>query len=155
MDTSMPYSAMPSPSATKISALPKLLGSSVSAPMAAGAPAPTAMPAPMPAMPVDRAAAMRPSPLPAEAAARLALGESRAGQSRRQREGERQKAQSACEFLQRTVFHETFPPLSNAYISHPLCGKEGVHSCASSRPARTCSGLKGRPSASKKRLKIS
>ena len=36
MDTSMPYSAMPSPSATKISALPKLLGSSVSAPMAAG-----------------------------------------------------------------------------------------------------------------------
>ena len=34
---SMPYSAMPSPRTTKISALPKLFGSSVRAPMAAGA----------------------------------------------------------------------------------------------------------------------
>ena len=42
---SMPYSAMPSPRTTKISALPKLFGSSVRAPMAAGAPEPTAMPA--------------------------------------------------------------------------------------------------------------
>lgn len=38
---SMPYSAMPSPRTTKISALPKLFGYSVRAPMAAGAPEPT------------------------------------------------------------------------------------------------------------------
>ncbi len=63
METSRPYKAIPSPSATKISALPKALGSSEVAPIAAGAAAATAIPPPMPAMPVDRAAAIRPIPL--------------------------------------------------------------------------------------------
>ena len=41
METSRPYKAIPSPSATKISALPKALGSSEVAPIAAGAAAAT------------------------------------------------------------------------------------------------------------------
>ena len=72
METSRPYKAIPSPSATKISALPKALGSSEVAPIAAGAAAATAIPPPMPAMPVDRAAAIRPIPL-AELAAAAAV----------------------------------------------------------------------------------
>ena len=73
METSRPYKAIPSPSATKISALPKALGSSEVAPIAAGAAAATAIPPPMPAMPVDRAAAISPIPL-AELAAAAAVG---------------------------------------------------------------------------------
>ena len=72
METSRPYKAIPSPSATKINALPKALGSSEVAPIAAGAAAATAIPPPMPAMPVDRAAAIRPIPL-AELAAAAAV----------------------------------------------------------------------------------
>ena len=70
METSRPYKAIPSPSATKISALPKALGSSEVAPIAAGGAAATAIPPP--AMPVDRAAAIRPIPL-AELAAAAAV----------------------------------------------------------------------------------
>ena len=43
METSRPYKAIPSPSATKISALPKALGSSEVAPIAAGAAAATVL----------------------------------------------------------------------------------------------------------------
>ena len=49
--------ATPSPMATKIRDLPKVLSFSLTAPMAAGAAAATAMPQPMQARPVTRAAA--------------------------------------------------------------------------------------------------
>ena len=61
MEMTRPYRAMDSPRATKIKLLPKVLGFSLLAAMAAGAPAATAMPPPMPARPVARAAAIRPT----------------------------------------------------------------------------------------------
>ena len=54
---------MVSPSATKMSALPKALGSSDTAPIAAGTPLARARPPPIPARPVQSPAAIRPRPL--------------------------------------------------------------------------------------------
>ena len=56
MEISMPYSAQPSPSATKMIDLPKFLGSSEVAPIAAGAEPPTAIPPPIHERPVDKPA---------------------------------------------------------------------------------------------------
>ena len=64
MEITTPYRAIDSPRATKISALPKALGSSLVAAIAAGAPAATAIPPPTPERPVTIAAAISPSPLP-------------------------------------------------------------------------------------------
>ena len=63
MEITTPYRAIDSPRATKISALPKALGSSLVAAIAAGAPAATAIPPPTPERPVTIAAARSPSPL--------------------------------------------------------------------------------------------
>ena len=54
--------ATPSPKATKINALPKLLSFSEKAPIAAGAAAATAIPAPNAEHPVAHAAAKNPIP---------------------------------------------------------------------------------------------
>ena len=73
MAITTPYRAMDSPSATKIMDLPKLLGSSLVAAMAAGAPAATAIPPPVQPAPVAQPAAqaqpkpeVKPQPKPVE-----------------------------------------------------------------------------------------
>ncbi len=53
--------ATPSPSATKINDLPKFFSFSENAPIAAGAAAATAIPAPNADKPVDKAAEMKPN----------------------------------------------------------------------------------------------
>jgi len=63
-----PYNAIDSASATKISALPIILESSLSAPIAADAALATATPAPIQESPVDSAAAMYLHPSAADAA---------------------------------------------------------------------------------------
>ena len=56
IDIITPYNAIASPSATKIRALPNTFGSSLVAPIAAGAAAAIAIPPPIPARPVTSAA---------------------------------------------------------------------------------------------------
>ena len=60
MEMTRPYRAMDSPKATKIRLLPKVFSFSLLAAIAAGAAEATAMPPPIPARPVARAAATRP-----------------------------------------------------------------------------------------------